>query len=113
LSNDALLVHIKASHAETKGEYGWPRMWKELLAKGGGQGASEETHGAARHQGKSQEEVQGDDRFEPQLAGGAELAADEPAGDQARRHQAVFPAHGDDQRDAPNAASTKTVVSLL
>jgi len=34
LSNDALLVHIKAIHAETKGEYGWPRMWKELLAKG-------------------------------------------------------------------------------
>ena len=34
LSNDALLVHIKAIHAETKGEYGWPRIWKELLAKG-------------------------------------------------------------------------------
>jgi len=34
LSNDALLVHIKAIHTETKGEYGWPRIWKELLAKG-------------------------------------------------------------------------------
>ena len=34
LSNDALLVHIKAIHAQTKGEYGWPRIWKELLAKG-------------------------------------------------------------------------------
>jgi putative transposase len=34
LSNDVLLVHIKAVHAEVKGEYGWPRVWKELLAKG-------------------------------------------------------------------------------
>jgi len=34
LSNDALLVHIKAIHAEAKGEYGWPRVWKELLARG-------------------------------------------------------------------------------
>lgn len=34
VSNDALLVHIKAIHAEVKGEYGWPRMWKELLARG-------------------------------------------------------------------------------
>jgi transposase InsO family protein len=34
VSNDALLVHVKAIHAQVKGEYGWPRMWKELLAKG-------------------------------------------------------------------------------
>jgi transposase InsO family protein len=34
LSNDALLVHMKAIHAEVKGEYGWPRIWKELLARG-------------------------------------------------------------------------------
>jgi len=34
MSNDALLAHIKAIHAEVKGEYGWPRMWKELLARG-------------------------------------------------------------------------------
>ena len=34
LSNDALLVHIKAIHIEVKGEYGWPRVWKELLARG-------------------------------------------------------------------------------
>jgi putative transposase len=27
-------VHIKAIHAETKGEYGWPRIWKELLVRG-------------------------------------------------------------------------------
>ena len=34
VSNDALLLHIKAIYAEVKGEYGWPRIWKELLAKG-------------------------------------------------------------------------------
>jgi hypothetical protein len=28
LSDDALLVHIKAIHAETHGGYGWPRTWK-------------------------------------------------------------------------------------
>jgi putative transposase len=34
LSDDALLVHIKAIHAEARGGYGWPRIWKELLARG-------------------------------------------------------------------------------
>src|SRR5262249_33295196 len=34
ISNDALLVHIRAVHADSKGEYGWPRVWKELLARG-------------------------------------------------------------------------------
>lgn len=34
LSDDVLLVHIKAIHAERKGSYGWPRVWKELLARG-------------------------------------------------------------------------------
>ena len=34
ISNDALLVHIKAVHAASKGEYGWPRVWKKLLAQG-------------------------------------------------------------------------------
>lgn len=34
MSSDALLAHIKAVHAEVKGEYGWPRVWKELLARG-------------------------------------------------------------------------------
>jgi hypothetical protein len=33
LSDDALLVHIKGIHAETRGCYGWPRIWKELLAR--------------------------------------------------------------------------------
>ena len=34
LSNEALLAHIRAIHAEVKGEYGWPRVWKELIARG-------------------------------------------------------------------------------
>ena len=33
-NNEALLAHIRAIHAEVKGEYGWPRMWKELLGRG-------------------------------------------------------------------------------
>ena len=32
LSNEALLAHIRAIHAVVKGEYGWPRVWKEPLA---------------------------------------------------------------------------------
>ena len=27
-------MHIKAIHAESRGGYGWPRTWKELLARG-------------------------------------------------------------------------------
>jgi len=34
IGNEALLAHIRAIHAEVKGEYGWPRVWKELLARG-------------------------------------------------------------------------------
>ena len=34
VSDEALLAHIKAAHAASKGEYGWPRIWKELLAQG-------------------------------------------------------------------------------
>ena len=34
ISDEALLVHIKAIHCEVKEEYGWPKMWKELLARG-------------------------------------------------------------------------------
>ncbi len=34
LTDDALLTHILAIHAQVKGEYGWPRMWKELVARG-------------------------------------------------------------------------------
>lgn len=34
IGNDVLLAHIKAIHAQAKGEYGWPRIWKQLLANG-------------------------------------------------------------------------------
>jgi len=34
LSDEALLVHIKALHAQSRGAYGWPRIWRELLARG-------------------------------------------------------------------------------
>lgn len=34
VSDDALLANIKAILAQVKGGYGWPRMWKELLALG-------------------------------------------------------------------------------
>ncbi len=34
ISDEALLVHIKAIHAEVKQEYGWPKRWKELVARG-------------------------------------------------------------------------------
>ena len=34
LSKDALLLHIKAIHAQSRGGYGWPRIWKELQARG-------------------------------------------------------------------------------
>ncbi|WP_186818128.1 IS3 family transposase, partial [Skermanella aerolata] len=30
----ALLTHIKAIHAETRGAYGWPRIWRELRQRG-------------------------------------------------------------------------------
>lgn len=34
LSDEALLVHIRAVHAETRSAYGWPRIWRELVARG-------------------------------------------------------------------------------
>lgn len=34
LSDATLLVHIRTIFAETKGAYGWPRLWRELCARG-------------------------------------------------------------------------------
>ena len=34
LSDTALAVHIKAVFAEMNGAYGWPRVWRELAARG-------------------------------------------------------------------------------
>ncbi len=34
VGDEALLAHIRAIHAEFKAEYGWPRVWRELLDRG-------------------------------------------------------------------------------
>jgi putative transposase len=34
LSDEALLVHIRAIYAESRGAYGWPRIWRELKRQG-------------------------------------------------------------------------------
>jgi putative transposase len=34
LSDEALLVHIRAAYAENRGAYGWPRIWQQLRAQG-------------------------------------------------------------------------------
>jgi len=53
LSDDALLLHIKAIHAQTHGGYGWPRTWKELLARACGLARSGcRADATARHTGQ-------------------------------------------------------------
>ncbi len=34
LSDEALLVHIRAVYAENRAAYGWPRIWRKLRAEG-------------------------------------------------------------------------------
>ena len=34
MAKAALLVHVRAIHAELRGAYGWPRMWRELRHRG-------------------------------------------------------------------------------
>ena len=34
MTDEALLVHIRAVYAETRGAYGWPRIWRELVKRG-------------------------------------------------------------------------------
>lgn len=34
LSNERIVAQIRIIHAEVKREYGWPRMWRELKARG-------------------------------------------------------------------------------
>jgi putative transposase len=46
----ALLVHIRAIHAELRGTYGWPRMWRELRRRGVGVG-KERVRLMMRHHG--------------------------------------------------------------
>jgi putative transposase len=38
LSEEALLVHVRAVYAENGGAYGWPRIWRELRNRGVGVG---------------------------------------------------------------------------
>jgi transposase InsO family protein len=38
LSDEALLVHIRAVYAENRGAYGWPRIWRQVRAQGIGVG---------------------------------------------------------------------------
>ncbi|SPK69922.1 conserved protein of unknown function (plasmid) [Cupriavidus taiwanensis] len=64
VSDDALLVHIEAIHAEVKGEYGWPRMWKELVARGVLKGARAQADGATRRACPAQARVHRDDGLE-------------------------------------------------
>ena len=33
LSDEALLVHISAVYAQNRGAYGWPRIWRQLVAQ--------------------------------------------------------------------------------
>jgi len=34
LTDEALLVHIRSIQAETRGAYGWPRVWRQLQRRG-------------------------------------------------------------------------------
>jgi hypothetical protein len=34
MTDGALLAHIRAAHAEMRGVYGWPRIWRELRKRG-------------------------------------------------------------------------------
>ncbi len=34
LSDEVLLVHIRAAYAENRGAYGWPRIWRQLRTQG-------------------------------------------------------------------------------
>ena len=68
LSDDALLVHIKAIHAETHGTHGWPRIRKELLARGIGVGKDRAQKLMQRHgiraRGKKRFKVTTDSRHD-------------------------------------------------
>lgn len=49
VNNEALLAHIRAIHAASKGEYGWPRVWRQLLAQGERVGKDRVRHMMKRH----------------------------------------------------------------
>jgi putative transposase len=51
VSEASLLAHMRIIHAQVKGEYGWRKVHKQLLAKGlqVGKRAGEKTDATARH----------------------------------------------------------------
>ena len=63
LSEAALLVHVRAIFQEMKGAYGWPRVWRELAARGvrAGKERVRKLMRANGIAGTGQEEVPGDD----------------------------------------------------
>jgi putative transposase len=77
ISNDTLLVHIKAVHAESKGEYGWPRVWKQLLAQGVRVSKDRVPQLMKLHgiRAKTKRRFQRDHRQQPRPAGRAKPAA--------------------------------------
>jgi hypothetical protein len=68
VSDMALLTHIKAIHAETRGAYGWPRIWRELRQRGVRVGQERDDAGQ-RHSGTLEAEIQSDDRQPSWFAG--------------------------------------------
>ncbi len=76
-SDEAVLAHIRAIHVEVKGEYGWPRMHKELLARGirVGKEPGASADEATRYTCQNQTQIRGYHRQPPQPAGGARPGA--------------------------------------
>ncbi len=75
LTDEALLAHIRAVHAETRGAYGWPRIWRELVKRGVrvGKQRVQRLMQAARHSCAWQAALsRGHDRQPARSAGGAE-----------------------------------------
>ena len=73
LCDVALLAHIRAVFKETKGSYGWPRIWRELRARGRPrrEGARAQADEGPWASGAWQAQVQGDDE---QLSSSSSLA---------------------------------------
>jgi hypothetical protein len=64
LSDEALLVHIRAVFAENRGAYGWPRIWRELRE----QAARTTADAAAGHSCPRQAVLPGQDNRQPARA---------------------------------------------
>ena len=76
INDTALQVHIKAIFYEMKGAYGWPSVWRELLARGV-RASKERVRKLMKAYGPSgarQAQVQGDDEQFSSASGVAEPA---------------------------------------